>query len=52
MSLTLEQATHPKFAGLVEIFRRAEIEVAAQFRQLFGRWKTGTRKASASPSEA
>jgi len=30
--LTPEQAAHPKFAELVEIFRRAEIEVAAQAR--------------------
>ena len=52
MSLTPEQAAHPRFAELVDIFRQAEIEVAAQSRQLFGRWKTGTKKASASPSEA
>jgi hypothetical protein len=42
--LTPEQAAHPKFAELVGIFRQAEIEVAAQARQLFGRWKPNTKK--------
>ena len=50
--LTPEQAAHPRFAELVDIFRQAEIEVAAQSRQLFGRWKTARKKAPASLSEA
>jgi hypothetical protein len=50
--LTPEQAAHLRFTELVDIFRQAEIEVAAQSRQLFGRGKTGTKKASASLSEA
>jgi len=37
--LTPEQAAHPKFAELVDIFRRAEIEVAAQSRGFFGHWE-------------
>jgi len=37
--LTPEQAAHPKFAELVDIFRQAEIEVAAQARGLFGHWE-------------
>jgi hypothetical protein len=45
--LTPEQARHPKFAELVDIFRQAEIEVAAQSTQLYGPWKTRPRKASA-----
>jgi hypothetical protein len=47
--LTPEQAAHPKFAELVGIFRQAEIEVAAQARQLFGRWKPDPKK---DPNEA
>ena len=50
--LTPEQAAHPKFAELVDIFRRAEIEVAAQARGLFGPGKTWTPRASAAPSKA
>jgi hypothetical protein len=50
--LTPEQAAHPRFAELLEIFRQAEIEVAANARQFYGRWDTGTRKASATPSKA
>jgi len=36
---TPEQAAHPKFAELVEIFCQAESEVAAPARQMVGRWK-------------
>jgi hypothetical protein len=50
--LTPEQAAHPKFAELVEIFRQVEIEVATQTRGLFGRAKTWTPRASATPSKA
>ena len=51
--LTPEQAAHPKFAELVDIFRQAEIEVAAQARAIiWTREDLGTKKASASPSKA
>ncbi len=50
--LTPEQAAHPKFAELVDIFRQAEIEIAAQARALFGPGKTWAPKASATPSKA
>jgi len=51
--LTPEQAAHPRYAELVGIFRQAEIiEVAAQARQLYGRWKPDTKSAEVSPSEA
>ena len=44
--LTPEQASDPKFAELVGIFRQAEIQVAAKARQSYGRWITGTKNFS------
>jgi hypothetical protein len=49
--LTPEQAAHPKFAELVDIFRQAEFEVAAQARALFGPGKTRAPRSSTTPSK-
>src|SRR5208283_5458720 len=50
--LTPEQAAHPRFAELVEIFRQAEIEVCAQSRQLFGPPKNRRKKSVGLPEQS
>jgi len=39
-TLTPEQAAHPLFIELVEMFRQAEIEVVLDTRELYGPWNS------------